>query len=79
MKGALSVMRTTRDGSETAESGRNIPVKAEPTSVKVKESKPWDLPIRFFISFIEALGRCSEDFYVYLPLADRPENHESYS
>jgi len=54
------------------ESSQNISVEAGPTTSKLKESKPWDLPLRLLTLFIESLGRGSEEFYVYLPLADEP-------
>ena len=46
-------------------------VTARPT-VESKKSNPWRFPIRLLISFLEALGRSSEELYVYLPLALEP-------
>jgi hypothetical protein len=57
------------------EEGPSIFVKARPTASK--ESKPWHFPLKLLISFVEALGRSSEDFYVYLPLALEPRNREA--
>lgn len=35
-----------------------------------KKNNPWHFPLKLLVSFIEAMGRGSEEFYVYLPLAD---------
>lgn len=56
------------------ENTQNVPAEAEPAAAKLEETKPWNLPLRLFNGFIEALGRSSEEFYVYLPLADEPPN-----
>jgi hypothetical protein len=50
--------------------------KTQPTTTTLKESKPWDFPLKLLISFVEALGRSSEDYYVYLPHASEPRNLE---
>jgi len=60
--------------SATIEGGPNIPMNIPPTAPR--KGKPWDFPLRMIISFVEALGRSSEEFYVYLPLAHRPRNSE---
>jgi len=66
-------MKATQEGLGTVESSQNTSVESGPTN----DSKPWDLPLRFFSLFIEALGRCSEEYYVYLPVADEPKNHDT--
>jgi len=55
----------------TVEESPDTSVKARPT-VAPRKTNPWHLPIRLLISFVEALGRSSEEFYVYLPLALEP-------
>ena len=57
----------------TVESSQNTSVKSRPT-ISSKHRKLWDFPLKLIISFIEALGRSSEEFYVYLPLADDPKS-----
>jgi hypothetical protein len=58
-----------------AENNRSTSSKTQPTTT-LKESKPWDFPLKLLISFVEALGRSSEDYYVYLPHAGEPRNLE---
>jgi hypothetical protein len=56
----------------TVENGLSTSSKTQPTTPT--ENKPWDFPLKLLILFIEALGRSSEDYYVYLPLAGEPRN-----
>jgi hypothetical protein len=56
---------------EIAEDGPNTPAQT------TKKNNPWHLPFKLLISFIEAMGRSSEDFYVYLPLADEIKEQEA--
>jgi len=48
----------------------------QPKTTTLKESKPWGFPLKLLIWFVEALGRNSEDYYVYLPHAGEPRNLE---
>ena len=47
--------------------------------ISSKKSKLWDYPLRLIVSFVEALGRGSEEFYVYLPLADAPSDYSTFN
>jgi len=58
------------------ENNRSTSSKTQPTTTTLKKSKPWDFPLKLLIWFIEAAGRSSEDFYVYLPRASEPRNLE---
>jgi hypothetical protein len=58
----------------TVENSLSTSSKTQPTTIAVKEGKPWNFPLKLLILFIEALGRSSEDYYVYLPLAGEPRN-----
>jgi hypothetical protein len=60
--------------SATIEGGPNIPVNITPT--RLWTGKLWNFSLRLIISFVEALGRSSEEFYVYLPLAHQPRDRE---
>jgi len=62
-----------QEESHPTENIQNIPPETA-AAARVQESKPWDLPLRLLNGFIEAMGRSSEEFYVYLPLADEPPN-----
>jgi len=56
---------------EIADDGRSTPAQT------TKKDNAWLLPFKLLISFIEAIGRSSEDFYVYLPLADQIKDQEA--
>jgi hypothetical protein len=60
----------TQEDLGTGESDTSIKAKADAS--RISGRKPWDLPVRFLVSFVEALGRSSEYYYMYLPLADEP-------
>jgi len=42
-----------------------------------KKSTPWHFTLKLLILFLEALGRSSEEFYVYVPLAIDPRSRET--
>ena len=58
-------------GAECATAENNPPasVQVRPMATSHKKNVLWHFSLRLLIAFIEALGKSSEDFYVYLPLA----------
>jgi hypothetical protein len=66
----------TRIELETVEESPSTSVETGPTTTTRKESRPWHFALGLLISFVEALGRSSEEFYVYLPPAVEPRNRE---
>lgn len=67
----------TQAESATVENSPSTSVKTRTATITPKKRKPWHFPLKLIISFVEALGRSSEDFYVYLPLAVEPRNRET--
>jgi hypothetical protein len=67
----------TQNELATVETSCSNSVEARSTTTTPKENKAWHFPLKLVIAFVEALGRGSEEFYVYLPLALEPRNQET--
>ena len=53
--------------------------KANAATAAAKKSEPWHFTLKLLILFLEALGRSSEEFYVYVPLAIDPRSERRLS
>jgi hypothetical protein len=72
------VIRTAQEDLRPVETSQSTSVKTGLTTTTLRDSKPWDFPVKLLISFLEGLGRSSEElFYVYLPLSDEPRVRET--
>jgi len=63
--------------AESARIEDGISAKTGPIVTTPKQNRAWHFPIKLLVSFVEAVGRSSEEFHVYFSPGERAGDQEA--